>query len=83
MLLSFDSLQRSFHCSKTAKEMVWHSRNRQDIPNELRHLIDGKTWKNFDRTYLDFAADNGNVRFGLSTDGFNPFGNSSSQYSSW
>lgn len=76
-------LQRLYHCSKIAKEMVWHSTRRQNIPNELRHPSDGQAWKHFDSTHPRFASDGRNVRLGLSTDGFNPFGHSSSQYSLW
>ena len=34
-------------------------------------------------SYPDFAAEIRNVRLGLSTDGFQPFGQSGKQYSSW
>ncbi|CAL9025651.1 unnamed protein product [Prunus brigantina] len=34
----------------------------------------GEAWKEFDRTFPDFAADPRNVRLGLATDGFNPYG---------
>ncbi|CAL8991862.1 unnamed protein product [Prunus brigantina] len=40
----------------------------------MRHPADGEAWKEFDRTFPDFAADPRNVRLGLATDGFNPYG---------
>ena len=36
-----------------------------------------------DEKYKDFGGDPRNVRFGMSTDGMNPFGNMSSKHSTW
>ncbi|KAG8365793.1 hypothetical protein BUALT_Bualt17G0008800 [Buddleja alternifolia] len=41
------------------------------------------TWKHFDLKNPNFAADPRNVRLGLATDGFNPFGNMRNSYSMW
>nr|GEZ69576.1 hypothetical protein [Tanacetum cinerariifolium] len=49
----------------------------------MQHTVDGKAWKEFDTKYSDFAAEPRNVRLGLATDGFNPFGNLSQSYSMW
>ena len=49
----------------------------------LRHPADGSQWRKVDRTFPEFAADARNVRFGLSTDGMNPFGEQSSSHSTW
>jgi hypothetical protein len=49
----------------------------------LRHPADGSQWRKIDRTYLDFALDAKNIRFTLSTDGMNPFGEMSSSHSTW
>jgi len=49
----------------------------------LRHPADGKAWKSFDLLHLEFSADRGNVRLGLTSDGFNPFGNMSTSHSTW
>jgi hypothetical protein len=38
------------------------------------HPTDEIQWRNFDRKHKDFAAEVRNIRFGLSTDGINPFG---------
>jgi hypothetical protein len=38
-------------------------------------------WKEFDRRYEWFASDSRNVRLGLASDGFNPYGNMSTTYS--
>jgi hypothetical protein len=44
----------------------------------LRHPTDGSQWRKIDRKYKSFSDDARNLRFGLSTDGFNPFGEQSS-----
>ena len=50
---------------------------------ELRHTADGTQWRKIDRVFKDFAADARNIRFGLNTDGINPFGEQSSSHSTW
>ena len=35
---------------------------------------DGSQWRKIDRTYHEFDLDARNIRFGLSTDDMNPFG---------
>jgi hypothetical protein len=40
-------------------------------------------WKSFDEKFLEFASESHNIRFGLATDGFNPFGMLSSTQSCW
>ncbi|KAH7858626.1 hypothetical protein Vadar_025992 [Vaccinium darrowii] len=65
---------------KTALDMTWHKDKRVD-DDELRHLADGQEWKDFDERFPDFAAYPRNVRLGMATDGFNPFGNMSTSYS--
>ncbi|CAL8997874.1 unnamed protein product, partial [Prunus brigantina] len=44
---------------------------------------DGEAWKEFDRTFPEFAADPRNVRLGLATDGFNPYGVLNQHHSTW
>ncbi|CAN1746087.1 hypothetical protein LINPERHAP1_LOCUS2678 [Linum perenne] len=48
-----------------------------------RHPRDGEAWIDFDNRYPDFASDPRNIRIGLATDGFNPFGNMSLSHSTW
>jgi hypothetical protein len=62
--------------------MKWHSQGRTK-DGVLRHPADGEAWKTFDSRYLVFALDPRNVRLGLASDGFNPFGNMSSSHSTW
>ncbi|GJR33350.1 hypothetical protein Tco_1109582 [Tanacetum coccineum] len=41
---------------------------------KMNHPCDGKAWKYFDMMKPEFSGDPRNVRLGLATDGFNPFG---------
>jgi hypothetical protein len=45
--------------------------------------VDGTQWKKFDLQYLKFAAESRNIRFDLSTDGMNPFGENRTVHSTW
>ena len=49
----------------------------------MRHLVDSLAWKNFDKVHPSFAQKSRNVRLGLASDGFNPFGNMLISYSMW
>jgi hypothetical protein len=62
--------------------MRWHalSNNNDEM---MRHPRDSEAWKRFDSTHPWFASDARNVRLALATDGFNPFGVMSSNYSVW
>ncbi|KAK2436386.1 hypothetical protein QL285_021384 [Trifolium repens] len=75
-------LQRLFLSSKTAEDMRWHA---VDPKNDgmMRHPRDSKAWKEFDLTHPWFASDPRNVRLALASDGFNPFGMVSTNYSIW
>lgn len=75
-------LQRLFMSQKMASHMKWHA-DKRTKDGVLRHTADRLAWKEFDERYLEFAFDPRNVRLGLSSDGFNPFGNMSTSYSTW
>ena len=62
--------------------MRWHKEENVD-DGLLKHPSDSMAWKSFDVKHPSFASDYRNVRFGLASDGFNPFGNMSSSYSVW
>ncbi|WVZ52747.1 hypothetical protein U9M48_003777, partial [Paspalum notatum var. saurae] len=49
----------------------------------LRHPADRLQWRKVDRMYPQFAEDARNIRFGLSTNGMNPFSEMSSSHSTW
>lgn len=75
-------LQRIYASAETAKEMRWHEdgRNKDGL---LRHPADGEAWKAFDARYPDFSSEPRNVRLGLCSDGFSPFGIMSTSHSTW
>ncbi|TYK05234.1 uncharacterized protein E5676_scaffold108G00430 [Cucumis melo var. makuwa] len=50
---------------------------------KMRHPVDSVSWDSIDAKWPDFSNDPRNLRFGLATDGFNPFSNLSSPYSCW
>ena len=63
--------------------MRWHKDRPFREDGKMRHPADSIAWKNFDSQYPSFAAESRNVRLGLASDGFNPFGNMSTTYSVW
>jgi hypothetical protein len=67
---------------RNTQNMRWHAEGRIK-DGVLRHPADGQAWKSFDNLYPDFSSDSRNVRLGLMSDGFNPFGNMSTSYSTW
>ena len=76
-------LRRLFKSRHTAVDMRWHKEKRPIKEGVLMHPADGEAWKHFDEKFPTFAAEPRNVRLGLATDGFNPFGNMSNCYSTW
>ncbi|XP_048425915.1 uncharacterized protein LOC108866272 [Pyrus x bretschneideri] len=75
-------LQQLYMSMHTATDMRWHKEGRVN-DDVMRHPADGEAWKEFDRMYPNFAADPRNVRLGLATDGFNPFGVLNQIHSTW
>jgi hypothetical protein len=76
-------LKRMFMNRRHAELLRWHAEKRKNDAM-LRHPADCAQWRNIDTKYKKhFACDVRNIRFGLSTDGMNPFGNMSSRHSTW
>lgn len=75
-------LQRIFATEKTSKDTRWHAEERTK-DGKLRHPADAQAWKEFDALFPDFTSDPRNIRLGLASDGFNPFGMASSRHSTW
>ncbi|XP_074352606.1 uncharacterized protein LOC141691745 [Apium graveolens] len=75
-------LQRLYASPATATNMRWHAEHYQE-DNVMRHCSDSEEWKQFNREHPSFSSEIRNVRLGLSADGFQPFGQTGSQYSSW
>ena len=76
-------LKYLFATLKTEKIMWWHCAGKSKDNDFMRHSVDGKAWQEFDKSHPQFSNDVRNVRLGLATDGFNPFGNMSLSYSMW
>ena len=64
------------------KNMTWHADGRKS-DGLLRHSVDSLQWKTIDRLYPHFREEPRNLRLGLASDGMNPFGNLSTNHSSW
>lgn len=75
-------LQRLYATKNISEEMTWHVKNPR-VHGCLAHPCDSESWKHFDRTFPDFASEARNVRLGLCTDGFAPYGKFGGQYSCW
>jgi hypothetical protein len=76
-------LQRLFMTEATSSYMQWHKKDRVD-DKTMRHPADSLAWKHVDNLYSDtFAKDARNVRLGLASDGFNPFGLMSISHTTW
>jgi len=75
-------LQRLFMSEHIAPHMRWHEK---DCTKDgvLRHPADSEAWKSFDLLHPEFSANSRNVRLGLTSDGFNPFGNISTSHNTW
>jgi len=58
----------------TAQYMCWHADGVRHDKSLITHPADAEAWKHFGATYPMFAQEVRNVRLGLSTDGFSPFG---------
>ena len=75
-------LKHLFATSKDARLLSWHSDGRM-VDDYIRHPVDGIQWRVIDFKNQTFADEPRNLRFALSTDGMNPFGNMSSSHSVW
>ncbi|XP_056695640.1 uncharacterized protein [Spinacia oleracea] len=75
-------LKRLFANAKDAENLTWHAdgRNKDGM---LRHAADSPQWKHIDTNFPNFSRETRNLRLRLCTDGINPFGNMSSQHSTW
>ncbi|XP_066349638.1 uncharacterized protein [Miscanthus floridulus] len=75
-------LKRLFRNKDHAKLLRWYKEDRK-VDNMLRHPADGSQWRAIDREFSEFANEARNLRFALSTDGMNPFGQQSTSHSTW
>ena len=83
-LSPIDRLLHLFSNPRDSKLMRWWaSDERKKDDGVLHHPFDAQHWKDFDAKYLEFHEDMRNIRFDLSTDGMNPFGDRTSTHSTW
>jgi len=57
----------------TSEDIQWHKKERVN-DWKMRHPADSKAWKHVDKKYRLFEKEARNVRLGLASDAFNPFG---------
>ena len=74
--------KRLFATAHDASNLKWHAVDRIN-DGFLRHPADSPQWKTIDHLYPEFGAEPRNLRLGLASDGMNPFGNLSTNHSSW
>jgi len=83
-LSPIDRLRHLFSNPRDSELMRWWaSDGRKKGDGVLHHPSDAQQWKGFDAKYPEFGEDPRNVRFALSTDGMNPFGDRTSTHSMW
>src|SRR4051812_34179149 len=78
-------LKRLFRNKDHANLLRWHNEDRKKDGN-LRHLADGSQWRKIERMGKEndkFAKDPRNIRFGLSADDINLFGEQRSNHRTW
>lgn len=75
-------LQRLFRCKSLAQLMDWHAHH-TSTDGMMRVPSDSPAWKHINKEYPSFANESRNVRFGLATDGVNPFGVRATTWSIW
>jgi hypothetical protein len=73
-------LHRLFMSPRTAEHMTWHQ-SHHTVDGVMMHPYDGEAWRHFNSVHPRFLAESMNVRLGLCTDGFNPFGSFAAPYS--
>jgi len=65
-----------------AQHMTWHHEH-PCTKGLMEHPRDAEAWKHFDNIFREFESEPHNVRLGLCTDCFSPFGNFGQSYSCW
>jgi hypothetical protein len=63
--------------------MRWHKEGIRENDGVMGHPSDGEAWKVLNMFDADFISDARNVRFMLTTDGFDPLSTNSTPYSCW
>jgi hypothetical protein len=75
-------IRRMFSTPLQASYMSWHH-HYHSTDSMVRFVADSKQWKQIDADWPDFAEEPRNIRFGIATNGFNPFSIKRSTWSTW
>jgi hypothetical protein len=79
-------LRRWFATRKEAKLLHWHDEGQKELnykkDGKFRHPADAAQWGNIN-THFPWFDDARSIRFAMSANGVNPFGNQSSTHSTW
>ncbi|KAL6141538.1 hypothetical protein ACLB2K_059826 [Fragaria x ananassa] len=75
-------IKRMFLSASNSELLTWHSTHHSQ-DDMMRHPVDSIQWRTVDQKWPSFASEPRNLRFGLATDGFNPYKNLSSTHSIW
>jgi hypothetical protein len=72
-------------CSSTLEMQNWYAGILRSVGKIMRRFdtLQMDQWKNFDLQYKPFGSESRNIRFALSTDGMNPFGENRIVHSTW
>ena len=65
------------------KQMTWHKMGTRYNPDKLVHPSDTQSWTHFNGIHHHKALEAHNVHVALATDGFNPYGMSTTPYTWW
>ena len=68
-----DRLRRIFLNPKEAALMIWWDHEHKVDDDKITYPADCNQWQRINEKHKEFNDDLRNVRFGLSTDGMNPF----------
>jgi hypothetical protein len=60
--------------------MTWHTNN-QSRYGKVKHVPNSNAWKHIEATWPKFVSEARNVKLGLATNDFNPFGEKSNNWS--
>ncbi|XP_020203464.1 uncharacterized protein LOC109789016 [Cajanus cajan] len=74
--------KRLFANATDAMNLTWHA-DKRNCDGMLRHPTNSPQWKKIDGLFPNFGSEARNLRLGLASDGMNPFGNLSTNHSSW
>jgi hypothetical protein len=73
---------KRWSANKESELLQWHKEKHKQDAGMIRHLTDATQWQNIDSQNPEFAINPRNIRISMSTDGMNPFLNSST-HSTW